>query len=104
MGADGDVSSFVMDASTKAFQPTGLDRSVVAKDEAGNLVVTAMDGLIYTFDAKGKLTSATAAVDRTQPAAPIYVFDPLVGGGDKVVALKDPVSNRQINLLYSTDP
>ncbi|MGH8989906.1 MAG: DNRLRE domain-containing protein [Acidimicrobiia bacterium] len=101
VGPAGEVSSFVVDPATKAIRPVGLDRSIVAKAEDGTLVVNGMDGIIYSFDTKGKLTSATSALDRTNPAAAQYGYDNTTG---KVSYIKDPVSNRQINLLYSTDP
>ncbi|HZQ28614.1 MAG TPA: PA14 domain-containing protein [Acidimicrobiales bacterium] len=87
--------------ATTMWKPVDDGDSFVSQDAAGNIVVHAEDGVIYTFNPKGNLTSAVAATDDTHPAAPSYGYDPNSG---RLTTITDPVSGRVSTLTYQADP
>ncbi len=77
-----------------AFSRPENDKSTVALDTFGNVVVHGTDGVVYTFDAGGLLLSAVGAADRPNRASAEY------SSARPVNWVKDPVSGRQINFAY----
>jgi large repetitive protein len=58
-------------------------------DSSGNPVLTDANGTVYTFNANGKLTSATSPSDGRKPAAPILQFDSI----GRIIKMSDPLSS-----------
>jgi RHS repeat-associated protein len=88
-------------ANANAWTPVAEGDDVVTEDGSSNFVVHGADGIIYTFNQLGKLTSAVTAADDVNPAAPRYSWNTTT---DHLDSITDPVSGRAIQLTYQTDP
>jgi YD repeat-containing protein len=77
----------------------GEDAVMTSGTENGQpvYVVADTDGLVYTFDAQGKLLRAVSSTDDVNAAAATYAY----GGNGQVSSITDPVSGGQITLVYS---
>ncbi|MCI0155810.1 hypothetical protein KNO15_03775 [Leifsonia shinshuensis] len=80
--------------STGGYTPPPGERGILATDATGRLNLTAEDGTIYTFNAAGKLTSATPPVDASsKPATPIPSYVSSGSLDNALRSLSDPLSN-----------
>ncbi|HEX2046188.1 MAG TPA: DNRLRE domain-containing protein, partial [Acidimicrobiales bacterium] len=77
--------------------PPGVE-AVLARDGAGNLTLHDADGATYSFDAGGRLISATSPIDEANPAAVVYGWQ---GSPLRLKTIKDPVSDRSLELSYA---
>jgi RHS repeat-associated protein len=102
---DGSRHEYVQSSSgsgnANAWAPLSDDDSVVTQDSAGNFIVQGSDGIIYTFNSLGKLTSAVTPVDDAHPAAPRFSWNTSTARLDTIT---DPVTGRTAQLTYQTDP
>ena len=83
--------------SASSWRPLDGDDSVLTVS-GGEFVVHGADGVIYTFDGKGKLVRAVAAPDVANPAAPVYSWSPST---NRLERITDPVSGRYLQLTYA---
>ncbi len=102
---DGDEHEYVQTSSgsgnANAWTPMADGDAVLTQDASGNFVVHGEDGIVYTFNSLGKLTSAVTAVDDVHPAAAQFSWNSTT---DRLDSVTDPVSGRSIRLTYQTDP
>ncbi|MES2171725.1 MAG: PA14 domain-containing protein [Actinomycetota bacterium] len=86
--------------------PTG-EYGVLALDAAGLVTLTDDDGTVYSFNARGLVTTVTTATDSKKPATPIAAYR---AGTGQVDTITDPVSltngqsvKRQVVFAYAGD-
>jgi RHS repeat-associated protein len=97
VGPDGSSSEYTK--TTNGFIPPSDEDGILSTDTStGNLVLSADDGMIYTFRADGTLASVTSAADDVTPAAPQYIYG--TGVPALLTNIKDRVSGRQMTLTY----
>jgi len=87
--------------SQAVWQPKDNGDAFVSQDASGNTIVDGEDGVIYTFDVRGKLSSAVSAPDDLHRAAPQYGYDTATG---QLTSITDPPSGRVVTLTYQHDP
>jgi RHS repeat-associated protein len=86
--------------------PTG-EYGVLSLDAAGQVVLTEVDGTVYTFNKAGRLESVTGAGDALKPATPLIQYR----GDGLVDRISDPVSvsptsptySREVKFVYGGD-
>ncbi len=85
---------YVSPGSWKA--PKG-EYSTLTKPSGGEYTLQSDDGFTYVFSADGKLDSTSSPLDIGNPTLPQVIKD----SNGRVSAVKDPVSGRQMTLVYS---
>jgi len=105
LGPGGDEHEYIKKSSgsgsAASWAPTSEGDDVVTQDGSGNYIVHGADGVVYTFNSLGKLTSAVTAVDDTHPAAPQFSWNTTT---DRLGQITDPVTGRVVQLVYQGDP
>lgn len=89
-------------ASEGGYKPPFGEYGVVSLTATKEVVLTAEDGTVYQFTAKGKLEHVTTAVDAKKPADPKVIFSTTTGLADRIV---DPVAGtpeRAVKFFYDT--
>ncbi|MES2170962.1 MAG: PA14 domain-containing protein [Actinomycetota bacterium] len=93
--------------STGGYTPPTGEYGVLALDAAGLVTLTDDDGTVYSFNARGLVTTVTTAADSKKPATPIAAYR---AGTGQVDTITDPVSltggqsvKRQVVFAYAGD-
>ena len=92
--ATGAVHTYTKSGTGAYTAPAG-EQGVMTLDASGLPVLTDSDGTVYTFNAQGKVSSATTSGDGKKPQTPQlqyrtngvadYIADPVAGGTNRVV-------------------
>ncbi len=92
--ATGAVHTYTKSGTGAYTAPAG-EQGVMTLDATGLPVLTDSDGTVYTFNAQGKVSSATTSGDAKKPQTPQlqyrtngvadYIADPVAGGTNRVV-------------------
>jgi RHS repeat-associated protein len=83
-------------ASTQGWSPDDGDDGFASQALDGQITVN-FAGVQYMFNADGTLRQATTAVDdQNRSSAALYTYD----GSGRVTKVKDPVSGRQLRMIY----
>ena len=99
--ADGSTSEFFYDDSGALVSPFGGRHPVWADPTSGEISVVADGGMAYRFDRDGLLQSVVSPADDRSPAATQFTW---TGANPRLTKMKDPVSNRSVDLSYWGGP
>jgi YD repeat-containing protein len=80
--------------------PAGED-GVLSQLPNGTWSLSGDDGYLYSFRADGRVSSIVSAVDDVKPGAPVYAYEPTIGGVLRLRTIKDEAANRAITLSYA---
>jgi YD repeat-containing protein len=75
-------------------------------DSSGQVVFTAENGTVFSFNAQGAISTVTSASDALKPANPILTYRGTTGQVDRIsdpVSLSGSTYLREVRLVYSGD-